>query len=757
MASRKGENGKGGKKGVAERQVAKKGVVERAGEAVRSLLGGGTEKREQLDARDVREAAREGDHLTTNQGVRVNDNQNSLKAGSRGPTLLEDFIFREKMTHFDHERIPERVVHARGSGAHGYFQVYEPQAELTKAKFLQDPSAKTPVFVRFSTVVGFRGSADTVRDVRGFATKFYTEDGNFDLVGNNMPVFFIQDAIKFPDLVHAIKPEPHHEMPQASAAHDNFWDFISLMPESMHMIMWVLSDRALPRSYSMMEGFGVHTFRLVNEQGKSRFVKFHWKPLLGVHSLVWDETQKLAGKDPDFNRRDLWEAIEAGNYPEFELGVQVVEEEQEHKFDFDLLDPTKIIPEELVPVRLIGKMTLNRNPDNFFAETEQVAFHPGHVVPGIDFTNDPLLQGRLFSYTDTQLIRLGGPNFAEIPINRPVAPVHNNQRDGYMRQTIDRGRVNYEPNSRGGGCPMQAPENLRGFVSHAERMEGHKVRERSESFNDHFSQATLFWNSMSEVEKEHIVEALHFELGKVESMEIRRRVVELLANVDRELAARAAEGVGVKNFSGDLGHLEEFSTAPRPAPTGGVNHGRKSPALSMENTIRDSIKGRKVAILAADGFDHAQVSALKARLEGGGAKAEVVSKFGGSIKGAGGREMEVDKLFVTTGSVMYDAVFVPGGAESVEALKAQGDAVHFVNEAFRHCKAIAAAGEGVELLAASDIAGVKLSDGDGAAVDDKGVVTSRNAADADSLAGMFVEAVARHRHWSRGQKGQAPA
>ncbi len=349
-------------------------------------------------------------HLTTNVGTAIADNHNQLTAGERGPSLLEDHAFREKMTHFDHERIPERVVHPRGSGAHGYFQVYEPLGELTCAAFLQDPSVKTPVFVRFSTVVGFRGSADTVRDVRGFATKFYTSDGNFDLVGNNMPVFFIQDAMKFPDLVHSIKPEPHNEMPQASAAHDTFWDFASLMPESTHMLMWVLSDRALPRSYRMMEGFGVHTFRFINAAGDSHLVKFHWKPLLGTHSLVWDEAQKLAGVDPDFHRRDLWDAIEAGDYPEFELGVQVVKEDEADSFDFDLLDATKVLPEELVPVRRIGKMTLDRNPANFFAETEQVAFHPGHVVPGIDFSNDPLLQGRLFSYIDTQLLRLGGPN-----------------------------------------------------------------------------------------------------------------------------------------------------------------------------------------------------------------------------------------------------------------------------------------------------------------------------------------------------------
>src|SRR5688500_3661451 len=442
-----------------------------------------------------------GEFLTTNHGVRINDNQNSLKAGERGPSLLEDFILREKITHFDHERIPERVVHARGSAAHGYFQVYEPMTQYTKAAFLQDPSRKTPVFVRFSTVAGSRGSTDLARDVRGFAVKFYTEEGNFDLVGNNIPVFFIQDAMKFPDLVHAVKPEPHNEIPQATAAHDTFWDFISVMPESLHMVMWAMSDRAIPRSLRMMEGFGVHTFRLIDAKGTSRFVKFHWKPLLGLHSVAWEGAQMVSGADPDFHRRDLWEAIEHGEYPEWELGVQVVEESEEFDFDFDLLDPTKIIPEELVPVQRIGKMTLTRNPDNFFAETEQVAFHPGHIVPGIDFSNDPLLQGRLFSYTDTQLLRLGGPNFQEIPINRPVAPVHNNQRDGFMRQTIDRGRTAYGPNTLARGCPMQARAAQSGFASHAEKIDAHKVRARSKSFHDHYSQATLFYRSQTPVEQ----------------------------------------------------------------------------------------------------------------------------------------------------------------------------------------------------------------------------------------------------------------
>lgn len=700
----------------------------------------------------------EGTLLTTNQGVHVSDNQNSLKAGSRGPTLMEDFIFREKLTHFDHERIPERIVHARGSGAHGYFQVYEPMTEFTKAKFLQDSNVKTPVFVRFSTVVGFRGSADTVRDARGFATKFYTEDGIYDLVGNNMPVFFIQDAIKFPDLVHAVKPEPHHEMPQASAAHDNFWDFISLMPESMHMIMWVLSDRALPRSYRMMEGFGVHTFRFINDQGKSRFVKFHWKPVLGVHSLVWDETQKIAGKDPDFNRRDLWEAIEKGDYPEFELGVQIVEEQDADNFDFDLLDPTKIIPEELVPVRRIGKMTLDRNPDNFFAETEQAAFHPGHIVPGIDFTNDPLLQGRLFSYLDTQLIRLGGPNFAEIPINRPTNPMHNNQRDGYMRQTINKGQTNYEPNSLGKGCPMQSPENMKAFASHAEKIDAYKIRERSESFNDHFTQATLFWNSQSEIEKKHIIEALHFELGKVNIMHIRQRMVELLSNIDRDLAERTAMGIGVTKFTGDLSYLND-STAPKPSDKRGAAKPGRSEALSMQNTVKNTIKTRKVAILSADGFDSKSLTHIMNMLKEKGASSEIISMSLGIIKGTDKKEIMVNKSFLTAGSIMYDAVFVSGGKQSIEKLKMDGDAIHFVNEAFRHCKPIAAVNEGVELFKASGITGVRFANPEarGDLISEKGVVTTYNSENINNFTNSFIDAIAKHRHWDRESKDQVPA
>ncbi|RYY68436.1 MAG: catalase, partial [Chitinophagaceae bacterium] len=486
-----------------------------------------------------------GQFLTGNQGVKISDDQNSLKAGDRGPSLLEDFLLREKLTHFDHERIPERVVHARGSAAHGVFKLHKNMSEYTKAGFLTEEGLETPVFVRFSTVAGSRGSTDLARDVRGFAVKFYTDEGNFDLVGNNMPVFFIQDAIKFPDLVHAVKPEPHNEIPQAASAHDTFWDFICNSPESAHMIMWLMSDRAIPRSYRMMEGFGVHTFRLVNEAGKSCFVKFHWKPLLGVHSVAWDEAQNISGKDPDFHRRDLWDAIENGDFPQWELGLQIVKEEDEHSFEFDLLDPTKIIPEELVPVIPVGTMTLNRNPDNFFAETEQVAFHIGHVVPGIDFTNDPLLQGRLFSYTDTQLIRLGGPNFHELPINRPVVPIHNNQRDGFSRQTINKGKTAHGPNTMSGGCPFQAGRMQGGFESYTEKIDGRKIRERSQSFFDHFSQAKLFFNSQSEAEKNHLTDALCFEIGKVETLGVRERMIYFLLQIDEGLAAAVAYKTGM--------------------------------------------------------------------------------------------------------------------------------------------------------------------------------------------------------------------
>jgi catalase len=704
-----------------------------------------------------------GEFLTTNQGVRVNDDHNSLKAGDRGATLLEDFILREKITHFDHERIPERVVHARGAAAHGFFQVYESQAQYTKAKFLQDPKVKTPVFVRFSTVAGSRGSTDLARDVRGFAVKFYTEEGNYDLVGNNIPVFFIQDAIKFPDLVHAVKPEPHNEIPQAASAHDTFWDFISLMPESAHMIMWVMSDRAIPRSYRMMEGFGVHTFRFVNERGKARFVKFHWKPVLGVHSVVWDEAQKISGCDPDFHRRDLWEAIENGDFPEYEFGVQIVEEKDEHKFAFDLLDPTKIIPEELVPVQLIGKLTLNRNPDNFFAETEQVAFHTGHVVPGIDFTNDPLLQGRLFSYTDTQLIRLGGPNFHEIPINRPIEPIHNHQRDGFMRQQINRGQVSYEPNSLGGGCPMQVGAVAGGFTSYAEKIDGQKVRARSASFFDHFSQATLFYNSQSQPEQEHIVKALRFELGKVETPAIRERMVYILSQIDKTLASRVAEGLGIEvptKLDTPLNMSVPADENPKQFQPKRVEQDVKSsPALSMANTTKDSIKTRKIAVLAADGFDAAALAAMKKALTAAGAQVKIVAPRLGVLRGTQGKKVKIDFSFLTAASVLFDAVYVAGGDESAAALKGEADALHFVNEAYKHCKAIAATGAGVEVLRASalgTVKGGKATSDVKKVVTEEGVVTGQDA-QAGKVASEFIKAIAAHRHWSREKKDQVPA
>jgi catalase len=631
----------------------------------------------------------EGGRMTTNTGMPVSDNQNTLSAGVRGPSLIEDHAFREKMTQFDHERIPERVVHARGSAAHGVFRVYDASLErYTMARFLTDPSLETPVFVRFSTVVGFRGSADTVRDVRGFATRFYTPDGNYDLVGNNMPVFFIQDAMKFPDLVHALKPGPHHEMPQASAAHNGAWDFISLTPESMHMIMWVMSDRALPRSYAMMEGFGVHTFRLVNADGQSTFCKFFWKPALGVHSLVWDETQKIAGKDPDFNRRDLWEAIEMGNFPEYELGLQLLAENEVGRLgpNVDILDPTKIWPEDVVPVQRVGRMVLNRNPENFFEETEQAAYHPGHLVPGIDLTNDPLLQGRMFSYLDTQLNRFGTPNFSQLPINRPQkGEVRNFNQDGFMRYSNPRGVANYEPNSRG----VQYHESSReegGFVSYPEEMSGPKIRARAESFGDHFTQARLFWNSMSTPEKEHIVEAFRFELGKVTLQPVKERMLQLIANVDAQLAELVANALGL----------------PAPKPDIVNDHSRRAPGLSQMEGLPAPVKGRMVAVLAAEGVNLQELSQMARALEKEGVEAEIVAPHGGYLKGNnGGEPVQVDKTFLTADSVLFDAVWIPGGADSVEALRMNGEALHFVREAYKHCKPVCATREGVRLLEAA--------------------------------------------------------
>ncbi|MGK2862965.1 MAG: catalase [Chitinophagaceae bacterium] len=696
--------------------------------------------------------------MTTNQGVKINDDQNSLKAGERGGTLLEDFILREKITHFDHERIPERIVHARGSGAHGVFKVYKSMSSLTTASFLQDPAEETPVFVRFSTVAGSRGSTDLPRDVRGFAVKFYTQEGNFDLVGNNMPVFFIQDAIKFPDLVHAVKPEPHNEIPQAASAHDTFWDFISLMPESTHMVMWLMSDRALPRSLRMMEGFGVHTFRFINKKGESNFVKFHWKPLLGVHSVAWDEAQNISGKDPDYHRRDLWEAIEKGAFPEFELGVQVVPEADEHKFEFDLLDPTKLIPEELVPVQKIGKMTLNRNPDNFFAETEQVAFHVGHIVPGIDFTNDPLLQGRLFSYTDTQLIRLGGPNFHEIPINRPVVPIHNNQRDGFMRQQINKSRVSYHPNSLGGGCPFQAKMSEGGFSSYAEKIDAKKIRERSRSFFDHFSQAKLFFNSQSDPEKNHIVDAFSFELGKVQTEAIRSRMLGIISQVDKGLAAQVAYNLGLhvpQKPEQPMNHsIPADGDAADYQPVHVESSLLKSEALSMANTNKDSIRTRMIAILAADGADENSLLQMKETLENEGATVHIIAPKLGMLTTEENSTLPVNQSFLTAASVFYDAVYVPGGTNSVATLAADPDAIHFLNETFKHCKAIAADESAKQVLEATYFYKKLPTDTSNDTVLAEGIAIHDNI---NKLTTQFSAAIAKHRFWDREKPRKVPA
>lgn len=684
--------------------------------------------------------------LTTNLGQPISTDQNSLRAGNRGPTLLEDFVLREKLQHFDHERIPERIVHARGAAAHGHFQVYESLSDLTTAKVLTDPSLKTPVFVRFSTVAGSRGSADTARDVRGFAVKMYTPEGNWDIVGNNIPVFFIQDAIKFPDLVHAAKPEPNNEIPQAATAHDTFYDFISLTPESMHMLMWIMSDRTLPRSFATMEGFGVHTFRLINADGKSTFVKFHWKPLLGVHSLVWDEAQQIAGKDPDFHRRDLWESIENGNYPEWEMGIQTIAEGEETQFDFDILDATKIWPEELLPVRRVGKLILDRNPDNFFAETEQVAYSTTNIVPGIDFTDDPLLQGRNFSYQDTQLSRLGSPNFTELPINRPVCPFSNNQRDAQMRYTINKGRVSYAPASLDGHSPNEVTPARPGYASYPETVSGPKVRERSPSFGDHYGQARLFWNSMTAPEKEHIVKALQFELSKVETRAVRQRMLGHLNEINPVLGARVGVALG-ETMSGTGADIPPSGTADSvdetrlltnaTSPTSASGGVQESQALSMEGQP-SSAKGRKVAILVESGVDTGQAEAVQKALQAAGAMGEVVGPHLGTINGAGGTSIEAKKTYANTSSVLYDAVFVPGG-DSVAALKMKGDAGVFVAQAYKHGKAIAVAKTAANLL--SNLPGEAPADQAGIFVleDDTEDATSSDA---------FIAALGM-RHWAR--------
>jgi len=687
------------------------------------------------------EAARQrprGSFLTTDQGLRVSQTDDSLKAGPRGPSILEDFHLREKLTRFDHERIPERVVHARGSGAHGYFQVYESLKRWTRAGFLCDPAIKTPVFARFSTVAGSRGSADTVRDVRGFAVKFYTQEGNFDLVGNNMPIFFIQDGMKFPDLVHAVKPEPRDEIPQASSAHDTFWDFVSLTPETTHMIFWLMSDRAIPRSLRMMEGFGVHTFRLVTEDGTGRLCKFHWKPVLGLHSLVWDEAQLLTGRDPDFHRRDLWEAIEAGQPAQWELGLQIVEEADALRYGFDMLDPTKLLPEEVVPVERVGLLTLNRNPDNFFAETEQVAFHVGNVVPGIDFTNDPLLQARLFSYLDTQLTRLGGPNFAQLPINRPVVSVHNHQQDGSGQHSVPTSAAQYHPNTVGGGEPRLTPPSQGGYAHYAERVDGKKTQARSDSFSDHFGQARLFLDSQSEPERAHLHRAFCFELGKVKRPEIRQRVLDLIAKVDAGLAGEIASEVGAKSTATRVRHEVASS---------------KSPALSIHRDPRGSIRTRRVAVLVAGGVRGAEVRALEAALKAEGAGLDVIASDLGTVAADDG-PLEVAKTYRTAASVCYDAIFVPAGAESNAALLGLPAAVRFVEEAYRHLKTIGISADAQGLLAAAVRAPPLDGKRPGAAAA-AGVVIGRAHGDPKAFAEAFVDAMRLHRHFEREDAGDA--
>lgn len=687
-----------------------------------------TQKTEQLDS--VRDDAT-NEALTTNQGVKIADNENSLRAGIRGSTLLEDFILREKITHFDHERIPERIVHARGVGAHGYFQAYEGNERLTKAGFLTDPSIQTPIFVRFSTVQGPRGSADTVRDIRGFAIKFYTQEGNFDLVGNNAPVFFVQDGIKFPDFVHAVKPEPDTEMPTGATAHDTFWDFVSLVPESAHAVIWAMSDRAIPRNLRSIQGFGVHTFRLINAQGKSHFVKFHWTPKQGLSALVWDEAQKLAGKDPDFHRRDLYEAIENGVYPEWELGVQIVEEEDEMNFDFDLLDPTKIIPEELVPVTPIGRFVLNRNVDNFFAETEQVAFCPGHIVPGIDFTNDPLLQARLFSYTDTQLSRLGGPNFHQIPINKPVCPFHNNQRDGIHQHTIHKGQASYQPNSIDNDWPAETPPAASngGFESYPEQISGQKLRQRSETFSDHFSQPRLYYKSLAPHEQKHVVDAYTFELSKVQRKHIReRQVQQILANIDLDLARQVGANLGIE--VPDL-TLDYKKTAVE-----------KSAKLSFLAFPPEDIQGRKVAVLIHNLVKSDTLEAIKNWAIKEGAVVHLLAPSLAPVKDHKDNIIVADGMQMAEPSIAYDAVIIPDG-DNLNAVLQDGVARHYVLEAYKHLKPIAFLGNKSDLLEPLGL------------VADEGTLVEDEF---QPIAEKFKKLIMAHRVWTREQiAAQVPA
>jgi catalase len=659
--------------------------------------------------------AQAGDFLTTAQGVRLPDTDHSLKAGPRGPTLLEDFHLREKITHFDHERIPERVVHARGAAAHGVFESYGTAASVTKAEFLAEKGRKTPVFTRFSTVLGSRGSADTVRDTRGFAVKFYTAQGTFDLVGNNMPVFFIQDGIKFPDIIHAGKPHPDREIPQAASAHDTFWDFVSLHTEATHHVLWNMSDRGIPRSYRTMEGFGVHTFRLVNAAGETSLVKWHWKPVAGVHSLVWEEAQIAAGVDPDYHRRDMADGIEAGAFLEYELGIQVMPDDGTDTFEgIDLLDPTKIVPEELVPVQLIGKLTLNRNPTNYFAETEQVAFHTGHLVPGIEVTNDPLMQARLFSYLDTQLTRLGGPNFAQLPINRPHAPVNDMLRDGMHQSAIHTGVTAYKPNGIEGDTPLEAGEPDGGYVQLPRPIEGVAVRANPVSFEDHFSQPALFFRSLTPLEQDHLIEALTFELGKVYEQSIKERELAVLANVDADLCVQVAAGLGL------------------PAPSGTpVEDVVPSPALSQITDVVGPIAGRKIGVIADAASDLAGIGRLTKAMEKLGATVHVIAPVGGVLK-RGRAQVIVERTFLTARSIEFDAFVVAGGTTPVADLKL----VLLLQEGYRHCKAFAAWGDGGEVLTA---AGIPL-DGPGVSVGEG--VDRPFTAD-------LAEALGRHRAWDR--------
>ncbi len=680
--------------------------------------------------------------LTSNQGTTIQDDFNTLRAGSRGPSLLEDFLFREKIFHFDHERIPERVVHARGAGAHGVFRLHTPIPEFTQAGFLTDPKRETEVFVRFSTVVGSRGSTDLARDVRGFAVKFYTEEGIFDLVGNNIPVFFIQDAINFPDLVHSLKPEERNEIPQAASAHNTFWDFASLMPETAHMVMWLMSDRAIPRSYRMMQGFGVNTFKLIDAKGKSVFVKFHFKPQLGVHSVVWDEAQKIGGKNPDFHREDLWDAIETGNYPVWDFGVQVITAEQEAALEFDILDATKVIPEELIPIQYIGTLELNRNPDNYFAETEQAAFHPGHLVPGIDFSDDPLLQGRLFSYLDTQLSRLGSPNFHELPINRPKKNIHNFRRDGMMRHDIPNDTGNYNPHSvPGSGCPYLSAM-MRGeqpFESDHAQVEGEKIRKRSKTFSDHFTQARMFYNSQTPIGKKHIQDAFSFELGKVNREEVRQRYLGILAVVDVELAQLVADRLGLPVPQGLADEtiqiasqiFKEYPVLPA------QDTGRVFPSLTMEyHCTYDLIKTRKVAALAEEGFDYEEFKQVKARLELEGAELLLISSKFGNLLAANGQTVKVDYTFLTMDSVLFDAIYVVGGKDSRARLYLNITAQAYIDDAYKHSKAIAFGHRHTEEY---DPMYMTLADGD------EGVVLLAEEDDLET----FVQVLAMHRNWNR--------